>query len=236
MGREGPGVIYEGPLGQLPPTDDEHRRKYPLQAEQVPEANVPVVLGINWHRNFDRPEKVGNRYFIGRGELGSVRGGHAVCLLPAGVRDYPAWWRMYDQGREGACVGFATCRMLTLLNRERYDAFELYRQAQRQDEWPGEAYSGTSVRAGFDVARERGPYQLFRSKLSGPNLGDGIAANRWARNMDDLLAALGTPNAATVRVLNSWGRNYPHIVHMPVETADRVIFREGGEAAVPTDR
>lgn len=228
--------VFEGPLGMVPPTDDEHRRKYPLTAEQVPEANVPVVLGINWYSGFDKPVRKGRQYIIGEGDLGRVRGGHAVCLLPAEVRDSRSWWRTYDQGKEGACVGFATSRMLTLLNRERYDAFELYRQAQRQDEWPGEAYSGTSVRAGFDVARDRGPYQVFRNQTTGPDLNDGIAANRWATSMDDILASLGTPNAETIRILNSWGTKYPHIVHMPVEAADRVIFREDGEASIPVDR
>jgi len=51
---------------------------------------VPVVLGINWYSNFDSPVwgdfgAGGNRWWIGRGELGNVRGGHAICCF--GARD-----------------------------------------------------------------------------------------------------------------------------------------------------
>lgn len=51
---------------------------------------VPVVLGINWHSSFDSPVWAdfgtgGNRWWIGRGDLGPIRGGHAICLF--GARD-----------------------------------------------------------------------------------------------------------------------------------------------------
>lgn len=46
---------------------------------------VPVVLGINWYSNFDRPVKQANIYRIGDGNLGSIRGGHAICAT--GVSD-----------------------------------------------------------------------------------------------------------------------------------------------------
>lgn len=51
---------------------------------------VPVVLGIDWLSNFDSPVwgdfgAGGNRWWIGRGNLGSIRGGHAICLF--GARD-----------------------------------------------------------------------------------------------------------------------------------------------------
>src|SRR5687768_18090954 len=42
-----------------------------------------VVMGTNWYEAFDQPERAGKggRYWIGRGDLGRVRGGHAYCLL-----------------------------------------------------------------------------------------------------------------------------------------------------------
>src|SRR5687767_3072017 len=46
-------------------------------------AGTPVALGIDWHVNFDTPEKVGRNWWIGRGRLGRVRGGHAVCVYRA---------------------------------------------------------------------------------------------------------------------------------------------------------
>lgn len=52
--------------------------------------DLPVVLGINWYSNFDSPQWVdvgagGKRWWIGRGELGNIRGGHAICCF--GARD-----------------------------------------------------------------------------------------------------------------------------------------------------
>jgi hypothetical protein len=51
--------------------------------------------------------------------------------------------------------------MMSLLNRKRYDAGWLYHEAQRIDEWPGEDYDGTSVRAGMDVLRTEGHRRKF---------------------------------------------------------------------------
>ena len=41
--------------------------------------------------------------------------------------------------------------------------------------------------------------------------------------------------AGAVRILNSWGRGYPHRVWMPNETLQRLID-EDGEVALVTDR
>lgn len=46
----------------------------------------PIVCGLNWYENFDRPIKHtfngGRRqgFFIGEGDLGYIRGGHAIIL------------------------------------------------------------------------------------------------------------------------------------------------------------
>lgn len=85
-----------------------------------------------------------------------------------------AWRRgtVLDQGAEGACVGHGVVAELLAdpvrvklddadlgedVPRDPQDlAFWLYRAAQRDDEWPGEDYSGTSVNAGMRVARSLG--------------------------------------------------------------------------------
>ena len=54
------------------------------------------------------------------------------------------------------CVGFGVSRLASQLNRKTYDGFWLYHEAQKVDEWPGEDYEGTSVRAGLDILRVRG--------------------------------------------------------------------------------
>jgi len=48
-------------------------------------SGIPCVLGINWYERFDTPLKVGNEYWIGRDDWGSIRGGHAICVY--GVSD-----------------------------------------------------------------------------------------------------------------------------------------------------
>jgi len=48
-----------------------------------------------------------------------------------------------------------------------------------------------------------------------PSSTDGIAAFRWATKVDEVLAALGTPDSDFVTLLNSWGKGYPHETRMP---------------------
>jgi hypothetical protein len=49
-------------------------------------SGIPVVLGTNWYRNFDRPVRKGLGWWIGEGNLGTIRGGHAVCIYRASDR------------------------------------------------------------------------------------------------------------------------------------------------------
>jgi len=220
-----------GTLGRREPSDYEHVEKYPLAAA-LPARPVPVVIGINWYTAFDTP---GAGNWIGRdGNLGSVRGGHAICLEPyIAHRDIPAYWDFYNQGPDGACVGFSCSRMMSLLNRQLYDAPWLYHQAQLIDEYPDTPPAeGSSVRAGCDVLRLRGPRA---HGLADPHLGDGIAAVRWATKAEEVTAALGNVHAPYVKLLNSWGRGYPEKVYLPVAVLQRLLD-EGGEAAVVTDR
>jgi len=127
---------------------------------------------------------------------------------------------------------------MTLLNRKRYDARWLYREAQRVDEWEGEAYCGTSVRAAMDVLRTQGHAPTYRGVTRPVDASEGISENRWAQSVDEVLACLQSPRYATlgaVAVLNSWGTQYPHTVWLPLETLDRLI-REDGEATLIVDR
>ncbi|MDP8961508.1 MAG: hypothetical protein M3N32_07845 [Actinomycetota bacterium] len=103
-------------------------------------------------------------------------------LLPDEPRSYT--WRCdvwHDQGREGACVGFAWAHELSarpaVVPTSRDDAFTIYRLAQTLDQWPGENYSGTSVIAGIKALQ-----QLFP---------DRIAEYRWAFGLEDALLTIG---------------------------------------------
>ena len=237
--------IHIGPLGALFPDDRSYLSKYPLTAMTLPSTAHPGVLGIPWYSKFDMPVKDGLRYWIGRGkDLGYVRGGHAICVQPgdSSALDMFLWWKFYNQGSEGACVGFSLSRALSLMNRSRYDAYSLYKEAQKIDPWPETPpEEGTSVDAGCQILKNRGArrYDSLSGKFLDWNIISGIQGYRWATSVDDIHAFLKHPTAdklGAVPLLNSWGTDYPRKVWMPDETLDRVVFKEQGECVVLTDR
>lgn len=228
-------------LGRRVPQDFEHVDRYPLTAlpEQERPRFVPMPIGVNWYTEFDHPVRGDDgRYRVATdGRLTTIRGGHCLCLLPAGVIDKPGWWQFYDQGREGACVGFGCSRVMTLLNRRRYDGRWLYQQAQLYDGFPDTPPAeGTSVRAGLDILRTSGHRRVRGLREAPePNPTDGISANRWATSIDDVLAVLGRDGDDEVPWLNSWGLGYPHTVWVPTSVLAR-LMAEDGEFGVVVDR
>jgi hypothetical protein len=230
------------PLGQLPAPDQGHRIKYPLTALPTIPTKVPVIIGCDWYEAFDRPVLNGGKWWLPTPDRawGQIRGGHAVCLKPVGVSDVEGWWDYYDQGREGACVGFACARAKTLLERARFLAQDLYYEAQRIDPWPGgeypgaaPRYEGTAVRSGLDVMRTLG----LKTAKRDWTLAFGIAAYRWTQSTVEIATVLGLPAGAThCQLLNSWGRNgFPHVTQLPLASLQRLLS-QGGEAAVITNR
>ena len=225
-------------FGRKEPTDWEHVEKYPLTLTTTPVGPMPVVLGINWYEAFDTPTKDSSgRWRIRQSNLGQVLGGHAICVKPGVLTDPTGWWDFYNQP-DGSCVGFSESRAKSLVDRVRYDAHWLYEEAQKVDEWPGEDYEGTSVRAGLEILRTRGHRRLIND-IQGPvRPGDGIEAYRWATSVDEVHSIIKMPLADSldaVPLLNSWGRIYPHIVWLPDSVLARLL-QEDGEAATFTDR
>lgn len=107
------------------------------------------------------------------------------------ILDVPRQYRAhYDQGSEGACVGYSQSWMMSILNRKLYSPLTLYKEAQRVDEWPGESYSGTSLRAGFDVLRERGHWRFYAGKERPAEQDEGIHSNEWATTVDEVRHAI----------------------------------------------
>lgn len=233
-----------GGLGRRIPTDENHIRRYSLTTGTMPTTPTPVVLGINWYWSFGTPTQDGSgAWWLPRAgqNLGAIRGGHAICVRPDLLID--RWRGFYDQGNEGACVGYAWCRMMSLLNRERYDGYSLYRAAQAIDDWddtPPE--EGTSVRAGADVARKQGLWRVIRGRCeSHPTRAAGILENRWATSIEEIAACLSPTdngqhilNRGWTRLVNSWGLSYPE-VRIDLEVLNRLVFQEEGEATVVTD-
>jgi hypothetical protein len=230
-------------LGRRVPTDFKHVEKYPLKAV-LPRAEVkpaPMVWGINWYSDFSNPVKDRDgKYWIGKNprNLGNIDGGHAICTPHDLLKDLKSWYLFYNQGNAPECVGFSSSRMMSLLNRKRYNPHWLYNEAQKVDEWPGEGYDGTSVRAAMDVLRTQGAVATRAGKDSPVNASEGIAANRWATTMDEVFTALGNPyykKIGAVPLLQSWGESFPRVVWMPGETGERLLH-EDGEATRITDK
>lgn len=114
---------------------------------------------------------------------------YPIRTLVTATRPRSYTWRVsawLDQGTEGACVGFAwnheaaarpVVRQVT-----HAAARQTYLRAQQLDQWPGEAYSGTSVIAGAKAMQERGWLQEYR----------------WAFSLDDLILAVGYKGPAVL--------------------------------------
>jgi hypothetical protein len=239
-----------GGLGLRKPTDDRHVRRWSLTPGTMPSTPTPVVIGSNWYHRFDDPVFLNGAYWLVRpgtpeAEWGGIRGGHCTCLRPDAISDL--WYPYYDQGSEGACVGFGWARYASLVNRQRYDGQKLYEDAQKIDEWddtPPE--EGTSVRAGGDVMRTTGPLRILRNGVRdphGPYAYDGISQNRWATSIAEIAACLDPVGAGKkirargwVRLLNSWGTGYPKEVRVDLDTLRILIIEQQGEATIAIDK
>lgn len=105
----------------------------------------------------------------------------AVIRERAPLRSYTWSCQNYlDQGREGACVGFAfsheaSARPVKVQNVTDAMAVEIYKRAKQLDGYLGENYEGTSVIAGAKACVERGWYREYR----------------WGFGLEDVLLALG---------------------------------------------
>lgn len=223
-------------MGWRAPVDRSHERRYALEAA-MPTVPTPMVMGVNWYEQFDRPVRKGGAWWIGDPAFywGEVRGGHAVCLRPPAIADIDSAYLHYDQGEEGACAGFAAARAASLFNRRLYDGFRQYAAGQRNDEWVGEDYFGTSVNGALQGLRLEGAWRVrVGVTAAAPTLADGIMGFRWARTAEQVMQALGS-REGFVRILNSWGEGYPREVRLPVASLARLIT-EGGEFGAPLDR
>jgi hypothetical protein len=99
------------------------------------------------------------------------------------TRDYRYWFAngiWLDQGNTPQCVGYSWVHWLEDGPIEQpgvgpiVDPTTVYQDAQRVDEWDGEDYEGTSVRAGAKVLKTRG----------------FIRSYHWAESIDDIIEAL----------------------------------------------
>ena len=133
----------------------------------------------------------------------------------------PSWHTQWDQGSEGACVGFGTSMMMSILNEQqardghhtpfshKYNPFWLWNEAKKIDEWsdtnPGDT-NGTSVRAGCDILRTLGHVRIVKGKEQPADIRQGIKTNKWASTVDEMrtMISKGVPIAIGVNWYSSF--------------------------------
>jgi hypothetical protein len=157
--------------------------------------------------------------------------------------DYPRsyTWRCpvwLDQGREGACTGFAVtheaaARPAVIEGLTNQDAQQVYYRARELDRWPGTDYEGSSVLAAMKAGKERGWYAEYRWAFSTMDLaiavsrhGPAVIGVAWYTNMfqpdyNDFIHASGqmigghailchgfNVKGNYFKLHNSWGPNW----------------------------
>jgi hypothetical protein len=144
-------------------------------------------------------------------------------------------------------------------------AFSAYRRAKEIDEWEGVDYDGTSVRAGMLVGRERGWWDGFSWAFTMDELrtaletGPVVLGVLWTEGMYEAPDGRLVPRGPAVgghcilttgysanwrgggphyRLRNSWGRGFGlnGSAYISAGHLNKILFEEGGEAAVPQNR
>lgn len=103
------------------------------------------------------PKGFGRRFSPDERDLGHLIPRRAIVRLP--VRKTWTGGAVLDQGDQPECVGFAGWGWLAsgpICNKPKFSPHDLYKHAQRLDEWPGEDYEGSSTRGLFKALTELG--------------------------------------------------------------------------------
>lgn len=171
-----------------------------------------------------------------------------------------------DQGPYPYCVGYAWRQWLSsalLKTKTGPKAEDIYHEAQKIDEWPGEDYAGTSVRAGVKYLKSVGHISTYLWAynvetiqswiLSGQ--GTVVVGTMWYNGMftpDEngyihptgpeagghayLLAGYSRDRDA-FRVVNSWGRAWGQSGRAWISSADMAtLIAQDGEAAAAVEQ
>ncbi|MFM9106137.1 MAG: hypothetical protein ACKOWF_05490 [Chloroflexota bacterium] len=232
------GEVWPGrafPTGYLPPQSGDWADGVEAAFSAAAAVPSPVVAGFDWYTGFDYPVLRQGAWWIGLGSnWGSLRARHAVVYRPPSLADVTGAWQLYDQGDTNGCVGFAVSRAAALFNRQLYAGDPLYRAALLIDEYPGARDTGTSVDAGLRVLRDSGAWLIRNGKPAGPLRAHGIKSFSRLATAEEIQAALGT-RESFVRILSSWGAEYPREVRMPFSTV-ALLLNERSQIALPVDR
>lgn len=171
-----------------------------------------------------------------------------------------------DQGREGACVGFAWAHEAAAVPVKHpvltQTAQAIYYEARRLDQWPGENYDGTSVIAGAKATQARGYLKEYRWAFGLNELlvavsrhGPAVLGVNWYDDMWDtdtagflhvggriagghaILMTGVNVRLRTVTLHNSWGRDWGVNGKAMLSWDDLArLLAEDGEACIPVRR
>ncbi len=133
----------------------------------------------------------------------------------------PTWIAQHDQGRQGACVGFGTSLMMSIINENqcrrqgdmtpniRFNPWALWNAAKEIDEFPETAPgddNGTTVKAASQILINKG-HVLWTdddspawSGVKPWKLEYGIASAAWATTVDQIRAAIGNELAVSLAI------------------------------------
>lgn len=169
-----------------------------------------------------------------------------------------------DQGSTPQCVGYSSYGFLTaspIRNRPPFNPETLYREAQDNDEWPGNDYDGSSVRGAMKALQKRGLVSNYNWAPGCEAVIDHILAvgpvvmgTDWHDDMftpdkkgfihlggqvaggHAYLLIGADRDKKAVRILNSWGRGWSDNgrAWLSFDDLDKLI-QANGEGAVATE-
>lgn len=169
-------------------------------------------------------------------------------------------WRG-DQGYTPECVGFASAHLLSTRPHVQWlNPHGIYSLAQYLDEWSGENYDGTSVRAAMKVLQLLGFIDVYGFAFNVLQVRDYILENgpvvlgiSWLEGMenpdkDAVIHATGRDlgghailatgyKRGKFRLLQSWGPSWGDKGHcwLSLHDLDKLLTMDG-EAVTPTER
>lgn len=193
-----------------------------------------------------------------------------LATVPPSTRSHrywnaEGWWG--DQDGTSQCVAFAWTHWVEdgpVTHEGRppiLDPGDLYDEAQRVDEWPGEDYDGTSVRAGAKVLKMLDLISEYRFASSVGEvvktlleLGPVVAGTAWVQGMmepdaEGFVEVTGSSvgghaykldgvnvKRGVLRLKNSWGQGWGRRGHAFIAIEDfEKLLRQDGEACLATE-
>lgn len=202
---------------------------------------------------------------LGRRHVPDARDLNYRLEAPATSRMVRHWTSrgVMDQGATSQCVAYACVKWLTtspVINKP-VDPKGLYDEAQRLDAWQGEAYDGTSVRAGMKALKGRGLISEYRWATTAEDVisyvlasGPVVMGTTWTTGLSQpdrrgfisfdgenigghaWLIIGASRKLGAVRMVNSWGARWGDGGRAWVSFSDlERLIADYGEAAVATE-